>query len=101
MAISLVTGFSVSVVTTLGVLQVRRIGKLDFLDEGRLLPCSALLEGEYGLKGVFCGVPVRLGRKGILEIVELKLTAEEKKALSQSASRVRQGVEELTPVLSS
>jgi len=70
-------------------------------DAKRLLPCSALLEGEYGLTGVFCGVPCRLGRKGILEIVELKLTDEEKKALSQSAARVREGVQELSTVLAS
>ena len=71
------------------------------LDEQRLLPCAALLEGEYGLQGVFCGVPCRLGRKGILEIVELQLTHEEKKALSKSAESVRQGVQELSSVLSS
>ena len=70
-------------------------------DEKRLLPCSAFLEGEYGLKGVFCGVPCRLGRKGILEIVELKLTDEEKRALSQSAARVREGVQELATLLAS
>ena len=70
-------------------------------DEKRVLPCSAFLEGDYGLKGVFCGVPCRLGRKGILEIVELPLSDEEKRALSQSAARVREGVQELSTVLTS
>lgn len=70
------------------------------LDEKKLLPCCALLEGEYGLRGVFCGVPCRLGRKGILEIVELKLTDEEKKALFHSSESVRKGVQELSSVLS-
>lgn len=68
-------------------------------DEKKILPCAAYLEGQYGLSNVFCGVPCRLGRKGILEIVELALSDEEKKALSQSASRVREGVQELATVL--
>ncbi len=69
-------------------------------DEKEILPCSALLEGEYGIQGIFCGVPCRLGRSGILEIVELKLTDEEKKALLRSAENVRKGVQELSSVLS-
>lgn len=68
-------------------------------DEKKILPCAAYLEGEYGLSGVFCGVPCRLGRKGILEIVELKLTDDEKNALSRSAERVREGVQELATLL--
>ena len=68
-------------------------------DEKKIVPCAAYLEGEYGLSGVFCGVPCRLGRKGILEIVELKLTDDEKKALSRSAERVREGVQELATLL--
>ncbi len=64
-------------------------------DENRILPCAVRLEGEYGLRDVFCGVPCRLGRKGILEVVQLHLTDEEKKALSKSAESVRQGVAEL------
>ena len=69
-------------------------------DEKGILPCSALLEGEYDIQGIFCGVPCRLGRKGILEIVELELTDEEKKALLRSAENVRKGVQELSSVLS-
>ena len=68
-------------------------------DEKKVLPACALLEGEYGMSGVFCGVPCRLGRKGILEIVELELTGAEKTALAKSAASVRQGVQELSTVL--
>ncbi|MEW6033587.1 MAG: malate dehydrogenase [Chloroflexota bacterium] len=60
------------------------------LDKKKLLPCAAYLEGEYGIKGVVVGVPVKLGRKGIEQIVELKLTAEEKAALHKSAEAVRE-----------
>ncbi|MBI4436698.1 MAG: malate dehydrogenase [Candidatus Omnitrophica bacterium] len=80
---------------------VTQMVKSILLDEREILPCCTLLEGEYGLKGVFCGVPCRLGRKGVLEVVELKLTDEEKKALSKSAESVRQGVQELSSLLSS
>ena len=51
------------------------------LDEKRILPCTALLEGEYGINGLYMGVPVKLGAAGIEEIVKLRLSAEEKKAL--------------------
>jgi len=70
-------------------------------DENRILPCAAFLEGEYGLKDVFCGVPCRLGGKGIVEIIELNLTNEEKAALTKSAESVRQGVQALTSSVSS
>lgn len=59
------------------------------LDTQRILPCSAWLQGEYGLKDVFCGVPCRLGRKGLEEIVKIELSAEEKTELHQSAENVR------------
>ena len=49
------------------------------LDEKRILPCTALLEGEYGISGLYMGVPVKLGAAGIEEIVKLRLSAEEKK----------------------
>ena len=51
------------------------------LDEKRVLPCTAYLEGEYGVDGLYLGVPVKLGAGGVEEIVKLKLTADEKKAL--------------------
>jgi len=58
-------------------------------DQKRLLPCSAWLEGEYGIKGVYLGVPCLLGAKGLEKIVEITLTADEKAALEQSAESVR------------
>ena len=66
------------------------------LDEKRILPCTALLEGEYGIDGLYMGVPVKLGADGIEEIVKLRLSAEEKKALRASAAAVRDVVSVLT-----
>jgi malate dehydrogenase len=59
------------------------------LDQKRVLPCTAYLDGEYGVKGLYMGVPVVLGKAGIEEIVQLKLSAEEKKMLRESAAAVR------------
>ncbi len=59
------------------------------LDEKRLLPCTALLEGEYGIDGLYIGVPVKLGAGGIEEIVELDLTDAEQQALRESSEAVR------------
>jgi malate dehydrogenase len=59
-------------------------------DQKRILPCSAWLEGEYGLNGIFLGVPVKLGRRGIEKIVEVTLTANERAALEKSAAAVRE-----------
>ncbi len=61
-----------------------------FHDRKKILPCAAYLEGEYGVRGLFVGVPVKLGANGIEEIVELKLTAEEKAGLDKSAASVRE-----------
>jgi malate dehydrogenase len=58
------------------------------LDKKRVLPCSTYLEGEYGIKGVFVGVPVKLGRGGIEKIIEVKLTPDESAALQKSANAV-------------
>jgi malate dehydrogenase len=58
-------------------------------DQKRLLPCSAWLEGEYGIKGVYLGVPCLLGAQGLEKIVEVSLTADEKAALEKSAESVR------------
>ena len=66
------------------------------LDEKRVLPCTALLEGEYGIDGLYMGVPVRLGAAGVEEIVKLKLSADEKKMLKASAAAVREVVDVLT-----
>ncbi|MEX2644650.1 MAG: malate dehydrogenase [Gaiellaceae bacterium] len=62
------------------------------LDEKRVLPCTAYLEGEYGIEGLYMGVPVKLGRGGVEEIVELELSDEEKAALAASAEAVREVV---------
>jgi malate dehydrogenase len=59
-------------------------------DQKRILPCSAWLEGEYGMKDLFLGVPVKLGRNGIEQILEIELTADEKAALAKSAEAVRE-----------
>jgi malate dehydrogenase len=66
------------------------------LDEKRVLPCTAYLEGEYGVDGLYFGVPVKLGAGGVEEIVQLKLTTDEKKALRASAAAVRDVVGVLT-----
>ena len=59
------------------------------LDKKRILPCSAWLQGEYGLKDVFCGVPCKVGRRGLESIVAITLTDEERAALTASAEAVR------------
>jgi malate dehydrogenase len=59
-------------------------------DKKKILPCAAYLEGEYGIKGLFVGVPVKLGARGIEQIIEIKLTADEKAALDKSAATVRE-----------
>ena len=64
-------------------------------DQKRILPCSAYLTGEYGLKDVFIGVPVSLGANGIENIIELKLSGEELAALHKSAGIVKEGIRSL------
>jgi malate dehydrogenase len=59
-------------------------------DQKRILPCSVWLDGEYGMKGLFLGVPAKIGRKGIEKILEVTLTADEKAALAKSAEAVRE-----------
>jgi malate dehydrogenase len=66
------------------------------LDQKRLLPCAAWLEGEYGLSGMYCGVPCKLGRNGLEKIVEVQLTADEKSALKKSAEAVKQTMAAVT-----
>ena len=66
------------------------------LDEKRLLPCTAYLEGEYGIDGLYMGVPVKLGADGVEEIVELDLSDDEQAALRESADAVREVVGVLT-----
>jgi malate dehydrogenase len=62
------------------------------LDEQRVLPCTALLEGEYGVRGLYMGVPAKLGAGGVEEIVKLRLTAEERRWMRESAAAVREVV---------
>lgn len=64
-------------------------------DKKKILPCAAYLEGEYGIQGLFVGVPVKLGARGIEQVIEIKLTPEEQAALEKSAAAVR----ELTQII--
>src|SRR6202050_5186432 len=59
-------------------------------DKKKILPCAVYLEGEYGIKGLFVGVPVKLGSNGVEQIIEVKLTPEEKSALDKSSASVRE-----------
>src|SRR5437667_9297092 len=59
-------------------------------DKKKILPCAAYLEGEYGIRGLYVGVPVKLGAKGLEQIIEINLTLEEKAALNRSAESVRE-----------
>jgi malate dehydrogenase len=66
------------------------------LDQKRVLPCTALLEGEYGVDGLYMGVPVKLGKSGVEEIVRLSLDVSEKKMLKASTAAVADVVSVLT-----
>jgi malate dehydrogenase len=68
-------------------------------DQKRVLPCAAWLEGEYGLRDLYVGVPVQIGAGGVERVIEIALTAEEKKALEVSASHVKELVEAMGRVL--
>lgn len=59
-------------------------------DKKKILPCAAYLQGEYGLKDLFIGVPVKLGARGVEDIIEITLTDEEKQALQKSAAAVQE-----------
>ena len=62
-------------------------------DTKKIVPCSVFLQGEYGIKDLFVGVPVKLGARGVEQIVEIKLTAEEDAALKKSAGAVKELVD--------
>lgn len=65
-------------------------------NRNRILPCSVWLEGEYGISGVFCGVPVKLGLNGIEKIIQLNLSSKELEALKNSAEDVRRNIRKLS-----
>ena len=74
---------------------IARMAESIILDKKELLPCAAVLDGEYGIKGSVIGVPLKLGKKGIEEIVELSLSAEEKKQLQDSAAGIKLLIDKL------
>jgi len=65
------------------------------LDQNRIFPCAAYLDGEFGLKDLFVGVPVLLGKGGVKKIIEIDLDEQEKAMLHESADHVRKGLEDL------
>ena len=64
-------------------------------DKHKILPCAAYLDGQYGVRGLYVGVPVKLGRKGVEQIVEIKLHPDEQAAFDKSAAAVRELVDKL------
>lgn len=64
-------------------------------DKKKILPCAAYLEGEYGVDGLYLGVPVKLGRAGVEEVIQIELTTEEQAALDRSAASVRELTEKI------
>ncbi len=64
-------------------------------DKKKILPCAAYLQGEYGIDGLYVGVPVKLGHKGMEQVIEINLTDDEKKELETSASHVKELVDKL------
>ena len=59
-------------------------------DQRRILPCAAWLQGEYGMKDLFLGVPCKLGKNGLEKVIEVELTSDERAALEKSAEAVRE-----------
>jgi len=64
-------------------------------DKKKILPCAAYLNGQYGTRGLYVGVPVKLGRAGVEQIIEIALTADEQAAFDKSAASVRELVDKL------
>jgi malate dehydrogenase len=67
--------------------------KAILLDKKKILPCSVYLQGEYGIRDLFVGVPVKLGARGVEEIIQIKLTPDEDAALKKSAAAVKELVD--------
>jgi malate dehydrogenase len=63
------------------------------LDKHKILPCSVFLQGEYGVRDVFVGVPVKLGARGVEKIIEITLTSQEDAAFKKSAAAVKELVD--------
>src|SRR5436309_5871393 len=59
-------------------------------DKKKIMPCAVYLQGEYGINGLFVGVPCKLGAKGLEQIIQIKLTGEEQAALNKSADSVKE-----------
>ena len=72
---------------------VAQMAEAILLDKKRILPCCAYLDGEYGIRGLYVGVPVKLGANGVEEIIEIKPTEDERAALDKSAASVKELVE--------
>lgn len=66
-----------------------------FRDKKKILPCAAYLDGQYGVKGLYVGVPAKLGRAGVEQVIEIRLTPEEDAAFKKSAAAVRELVDKL------
>jgi malate dehydrogenase len=64
-------------------------------DKKKILPCAAYLEGQYGVSGLYVGVPVKLGRSGVEQVIEIELTSDESAAFQKSAGAVRELVDKL------
>ena len=65
------------------------------MDSGRILPCCVLLDGQYGVSGTYCGVPVSLGRDGVRKVIELKINPNDLQALQKSAAHVKENCAKL------
>ena len=68
-------------------------------DRKRIIPCTTLLEGQYGIDNVFCGVPIKLGKDGVEQILEINLSGAELEALQQSAAIVDENCKALAALL--
>jgi malate dehydrogenase len=68
-------------------------------DKHLIVPCAAYMQGEYGLKDIFFGVPVMLGRKGMEKVIEYKLDAEEQAAFDKSAAVVKEAHQALNKIV--
>ena len=69
------------------------------LDEKEVLPCSVYLRGEYGIDGVYCGVPVKLSRKGVQKIIELELSDDERESLRASSDQVKKNIKKIRDII--